>query len=397
MLLLVTRGLPVAVPIALALVAVYSILPVLALVRWRGWPFYPGRLFRLLVVRVVLYVQLLLPFAALAALIGVAIGALTGAPWHVGRLVLALALLVLIALLAAGWIGSRMLVVRDVVATIPSLPAAFDGFRIAQISDVHVGPHTPRRFLRRVALAIAGSDADLVVSTGDLVDDRHEDVERYADAFASLTAPAGVFAVAGNHDVYAGWDRVEAELRRLLPDTTVLVNDARTIERDGASLALVGVGDPAGGSRWRDPEGTSSRAAPDVERAFADVPAGAVVVALAHNPVLWPLVAARGAALTLSGHTHWGQLALPHIEWSLASPFLEHDMGAHSENGALLYISPGTGYWGVPFRLGALPEVTVVELRAGGTAGVDAGRDGGAELRVGRARRVRRGGVVADG
>ena len=68
-------------------------------------------------------------------------------------------------------------------------------------------------------------------------------------------------------------------------------------------------------------------------------------------------------ALTLSGHTHWGQLALPALGWSLASPFLEHAMGAHVDNDALLYISPGTGYWGIPFRLGANPEVTLVTLR----------------------------------
>jgi hypothetical protein len=73
-------------------------------------------------------------------------------------------------------------------------------------------------------------------------------------------------------------------------------------------------------------------------------------------------------ALTLSGHTHYGQFALPKLGWSLASPFLEHAMGAHQAEDALLYISPGTGYWGIPFRLGARPEITVVTLRRGKTA-----------------------------
>src|SRR4029079_18653797 len=90
---------------------------------------------------------------------------------------------------------------------------------------------------------------------------------------------------------------------------------------------------------------------------------------LAHNPALWPALAARGVALTLSGHTHWGQFALPRLGWSLASPFLRHAMGAHHEREALLYINPGTGYWGIPFRLGALPEVTLVTLRRGEAAG----------------------------
>ena len=92
------------------------------------------------------------------------------------------------------------------------------------------------------------------------------------------------------------------------------------------------------------------------------------MIAFAHNPALWPLLAKRGVALTLSGHTHWGQFALPKIGWSLASPFLEHAMGAHREQDSLLYISPGTGYWGIPFRIGASPEITLVTLHAAAMA-----------------------------
>jgi predicted MPP superfamily phosphohydrolase len=101
-----------------------------------------------------------------------------------------------------------------------------------------------------------------------------------------------------------------------------------------------------------------------------DVPPGAFVVALAHNPALWPALAERRVPITLSGHTHWGQFALPRLGWSLASPFLEHAMGAHERNGSLLYIQPGTNYWGIPFRLGTPPEVTVVTLRRGAKAAI---------------------------
>jgi uncharacterized protein len=183
--------------------------------------------------------------------------------------------------------------------------------------------------------------------------------------------------------VYAGWDEVERALREST-DATVLVNDARVVERDGARLALVGLGDPAAragvpakGGPLGGGAGTS-RAAPDIDRAFARVPDDVVSVAVAHNPVLWPPLAERGAALTLSGHTHWGQLALPRLGWSLASPFLEHAMGGHRLGDSLLYIHPGTGYWGLPFRLGALPEVTLVRLR----------RAERAELTVGERRRA---------
>jgi predicted MPP superfamily phosphohydrolase len=128
---------------------------------------------------------------------------------------------------------------------------------------------------------------------------------------------------------------------------------------------VVGLGDPAGRHWSRD---GGAGAAPDVERALSDVPAGVFTLALAHNPSLWPRLAERGVSLTLSGHTHWGQLAHPAIAWSLASHFLEHAMGTAARAASLLYIHPGTGYWGIPFRLGAWPEVAVITLRRGADA-----------------------------
>ena len=106
--------------------------------------------------------------------------------------------------------------------------------------------------------------------------------------------------------------------------------------------------------------------APDIARTVADIPAGSFSIVLAHNPALWPALAERGVHLTLSGHTHHGQLATK--TWSLASVFVKLAMGWHQQNGSLLYISPGTNYWGIPFRVGALPEVTVLILRRGDTA-----------------------------
>jgi predicted MPP superfamily phosphohydrolase len=166
--------------------------------------------------------------------------------------------------------------------------------------------------------------------------------------------------------VYAGWEAVEQRLREDVP-ARLLVNEAHVIRRGDATLVLAGTGDPAGGARGQ------SRVAPDVDRALAGAPSGATVVALAHNPARWPALAARGVSLTLSGHTHWGQFAVPAIRWSLASPFVKYAMGAYRERDALLYISPGTGSWGLPFRLGAPPEVTLVRLRRA-AASLDVGR-----------------------
>jgi uncharacterized protein len=359
-------------------IALYTTVPLVAFVRWRGWPFYPGRAFRLLVVRPFWYTQLLLPLVAGAGLLGLIAGAPFGDALIVGRVAAALVFVVVAIVLGAGYFGSQQLVVRDVDVEVPRLPAEFDGLRIAQLSDLHVGPHTSRHFLQRVVTTTQALSPDIIAITGDLIDDRAEDVAVYARELRALDAPLGVYMIPGNHDVYAGWDEVEHALRDANLGT-VLVNELALIERGGAMIAVIGTGDPAGGARG------NSRAAPNVELAMADVPDNATVIAFAHNPALWPSLAARGVALTLSGHTHWGQFALPRLGWSLASPFLERAMGAHIEEEALLYINPGTGYWGIPFRLGASPEVTLVTLRRGDTA----------SARVHRARRATRATQVA--
>lgn len=369
---IVAQGLFAGAWAAVILFAAYATVPLLLFVRWRGWPFYPGAAFRLFVVRVVLYAQLLLPFASGAAIIGMLVGWPLGMPLAVGRALTAAVIAAGGLLLLVGYFGSRRLVVREVEASVPRLPREFDGLRIAQISDLHVGPQTSRRFLAEVARTVAAMQADVVAVTGDVVDDRAEDVPWYAAAFAGLAAPLGVFLIPGNHDIYAGWEAVSLGLQQNT-DATILVNDARVVERGGARLAIIGTGDPAAGIRQNKSAMRAGTAAPDVDRALSLVPPDTTVVAFAHNPALWPGLAARGVALTLSGHTHWGQFALPRLGWSLASPFLEHAMGAHRDGDALLYINPGTGYWGIPFRLGALPEITLVTLRRADHAGMSVG------------------------
>jgi uncharacterized protein len=357
------RAFPGAGAIVAAL-AVYTAAPLFVFMRRLQWTFYPGALFRLLVIRVLLYTQLILPFVTLAALAGLALGWPFGAAIALARLLALIVLIGALVLLAIGYVGSRSLVVRDVEARIPTLPPEFDGLRIVQLSDLHVGPHSSRTFLARVVKTVGTLDADIIAVTGDLIDDRPEDVAVYAQHLGALSAPLGVFMIPGNHDVYAGWTAVARELRRLVPGH-VLVNESFLIKRGTAQLAIVGTGDPAGTQR-----GVGAEVGPDLAQAFLRVPAGATAIVLAHNPALWPGILRHNAALTLSGHTHWGQFAFPKRNWSLASRFLKHAMGFYQERDALLYISPGTGYWGIPFRIGALPEVTVVTLRRVATGGM---------------------------
>ena len=338
-----------------AIVAVI-ILPLFVLVqRFRG--VYPSAPTRLFVFRPFWYAQLAAPLLGIGGLVGFVAGlpfgmGLTASRWTV----VVVASFVAIGAIA-GYIGSRLLRVKKLEARLPHLPHGLRGLRIVQISDLHVGPHTSKRFLARVARAVTEAAPDLLVITGDQVDDYAEDVARFAAAFTGLRAPLGVFAVAGNHDVYAGWTHVHRGMIEM--GVRVLVNEAVPISHGGVTFWLGGTGDPAG---LGGPMGPDRSVAPDVPGTVSRIPADAFTIVLAHNPALWPSLAERGVDLTLSGHTHYGQLSIPGIGWSLASLFLEHAMDWHARGGSLLYINPGTNYWGLPLRLGALPEVTVMTL-----------------------------------
>ena len=339
--------------------------PVWILIRGFQGALYPGAAVRLLVLRPFWYAMLFLPMLAIVTLIGGLAGLPFGAAGGAGRVALGLGAALAAVATLAGAIGARRLVVRRLEARMPRLPAVFDGLRVVQISDLHVGPHTSRRFLERVAEAVRDSEPDLIAITGDQVDDFARDVESFNAVFGDLRAPLGTFAVAGNHDVYAGWEAVRRGLSGA--GFSVLVNEATAIDRGGRRLWIAGTGDPAArgwpGSGGLGPE-------PDVERTLAAIPPGEPILALAHNPVLWHELAARGVDLTLSGHTHYGQLAIPSRNWSMASPFQELAMGWHRRAHSLLYIHPGSNYWGIPFRIGTPPEVAIVTLRVGEPAGI---------------------------
>ncbi|MGD8279461.1 MAG: metallophosphoesterase [Gemmatimonadota bacterium] len=341
----------------LAAVGALPAIPLTILTRGLEGRSYPSARARLFAVRPFWYAMLFLPMLAASGLAGLLIGLPFAAPVAVARWSMGVAAIGLTVLGVVGLVGSRRLLVRQLRVGIPGLPAPFEGLRIVQLSDLHVGPHTSRRFLGRVVSAVVAEHPDLVAFTGDQVDDFARDVEPFVAAFGALSAPLGVYAIAGNHDVIAGWGAVERGLASA--GMSVLVNEAVPIERGGSRIWLAGTGDPMARG-WRRDSGRD--AAPDVAATLRPVPAGEPVVALAHNPVLWPELARHGVELTLSGHTHYGQLAIPRLGWSAASPFLDLAMGMHQRGRSSLYINPGTNYWGLPFRIGTAPEVTVVTL-----------------------------------
>lgn len=361
--------------IALAALAL-TVVPLAVLIRSRGSSHYPGKAIRLLVFRPMWYAQLLLILSALGGLAGAIGGLPFGAPGRVGRDTIALIAIVYTVFALLGYAGSRKLVVASLTVTLPTLPDALDGLRIAQICDTHIGPQTSRAHLARVAAAVRGARPDIIAVVGDLIDDFAPDVSIYSDTLGDLTAPLGVYVVAGNHEVYAGWSEVLPRLRAL--PHTVLVNESRVVEHNGVRMAIAGTGDPAAG---RIPGPLVP--APDIAGTLAPIPEGVFTLVLAHNPALWPTLAAAGVPLTLSGHTHWGQMSVNRAGWSVANLFLDFAMGAYRRGESLLYVSPGTNYWGIPFRIGARAELSILTLARGTEAAIT-----GAQSTDARARRA---------
>jgi predicted MPP superfamily phosphohydrolase len=319
---------------------------------------YPNAFTRVLVMRPYWYAQVSLFVLSVTG----ALAWLIGLPFHAGlaaaRATLAGGSLFLLAFFVAGYVGSRSLVVKRVTVAFDDLPPALEGVTIAQLSDLHVGPHTPRGHLARIVKAVRDAKPDVIAFTGDQVDDYDQDVARFGEVFGDLRAPLGVYAIAGNHDIYAGWPGVRAGMEKV--GMRVLVNEA--VPTPDGHLWVAGTGDPAGAQGFA---GGAPEAAPDLDRTLARIPPGAFSLVLAHNPALWPALAQRGARLTLSGHTHHGQLSIPALDWSLSGMFLDLAHGEHRRGGSHLYINPGTNFWGLPLRLGAWPEVTVLTLRRG--------------------------------
>jgi predicted MPP superfamily phosphohydrolase len=353
----------------------FTVLPLAVFIRSRGSTHYPGKAVRLIVFRPMWYAQLLLMLCAIGGGIAAVVGAPFGAAGVAGRVAIGVVAIVYLILAIGGYAGSRKLVVTSLSVTIPSLPPGLAGLRIALICDTHIGPHSSRAHLARVSAAVRAANPDLIAVAGDLIDDFAPDVSIYASALGDLAAPLGVYIIAGNHEVYAGWDEVLPRLRAL--EHTVLVNESRIVEIRGTRLSIAGTGDPAAGHRPGP-----SLPAPNIEATLAGIPKGVFAIVLAHNPALWPPLAAAGVPLTLSGHTHWGQFSLNRAGWSLANPFLEHAMGPYRRGEALLYVSPGTNYWGIPFRVGARAEVTILTLTAGAEAAIVGAQSADARTRL---------------
>lgn len=249
-------------------------------------------------------------------------------------------------------LGFRRLIVSERTVPIPGLPAPFDGYRILHLSDVHLGPICHRAELRRALATAQAQHADLVCVTGDIVDSPHADLSDWLPELRALAAPDGVLTILGNHDRHVGGNRVAAALRQWT-DWRVLRDETACIERDGAQLHVIGVED-----------GTHDDAVRVANRLVGALPRGAIAVALIHHPGVFDTVAALGVPLTLAGHTHGGQLALPllpklNMAWFLG---IRRTSGAYADGSSRLFVSRGIGASGQRVRVNAPRELTVLRL-----------------------------------
>lgn len=274
-----------------------------------------------------------------------------------------LAGLTIAAYLYGKYVGARQLEVRTVELSFPDLPEAFDGYRIVQFSDLHVGS-IDGDFLRRVVDSINAQHPDLIVFTGDMQNAEPSELDSVTvlPQLRRLEAKDGVCAVLGNHDYgdYTFYDeKTKVDNRGFLMtlmqdmDWYVLTNDRRFIRRDGQRIVIAGM--------ENDGEGRFPQLG-NIQMSLYGANRNDFVVMLEHDPTAWRRKILRHchAQLTLSGHTHGGQFSI--FGWTPASLHYRECMGVYEIGGRYIHVTKGLS-GGIPVRIGATPEVVVINLR----------------------------------
>jgi predicted MPP superfamily phosphohydrolase len=253
----------------------------------------------------------------------------------------------------------------------PDLPAEFDGFRLTQISDVHSGSFdNPEKIAYGIDL-INQQKSDVILFTGDLVNNRADEMDPWKEIFSRLEAPMGMYSILGNHDYgdYSEWPSPKAKqanMEKLYRTHAeigfdLLRNENRQLERNGAKIRLVGV------ENW----GKGFAQHGDLERAFADTDPQEFHILMSHDPSHFDEIVKlhpKKMALTLSGHTHGMQFGIEIpglIRWSPVKYRYPKWAGLYQEDGRYLYVNRGFGFLAFPGRVGIWPEITVLELRKG--------------------------------
>jgi uncharacterized protein len=259
--------------------------------------------------------------------------------------------------------------VRKLQLSFENLPASFKGLKIVHISDIHSGSFTDKKAVMKGVQKILDQKPDLILFTGDLVNNLAEEMDDYMDVFNQLKAPMGVYSSLGNHDYadYVKWDSPQAKqanLERLKKvhaalGWRLLLDENIALEKGEHQINLIGVQNISGKANFHSYG--------DMEIAYRGVNHDHFNILLSHDPSHWDSEVKPhypGVDLMLSGHTHGMQfgLELPGFKWSPVQYVYKQWAGLYEDGNQKLYINRGFGFIGYPGRLGILPEITVMEL-----------------------------------
>jgi uncharacterized protein len=257
---------------------------------------------------------------------------------------------------------------RKVKIKISGLPASFKGYKIVQISDVHSGSFFHPEKLKPAIDLINAQKPDLVLFTGDMVNNLAEEFKPFVEMFSQIKSADGKFSVLGNHDygLYAEWKSQQEKKQNIpklidlqkLAGFEVLLNENRVIEKNGERIYILGV------ENWGVLPFPQYG---DLNKALQNVPAEAVKILMSHDPTHFDKIVKKHPAnvqLTLSGHTHGMQfgLDLKNVKWSPVQYRYKKWADLYESEGKYLYVNRGFGVIGYPGRVGVLPEITVIEL-----------------------------------
>ncbi len=251
------------------------------------------------------------------------------------------------------------------------LPEAFDGYRITQISDIHSGSFDNKEKIEYGVNLINEQLSDVILFTGDLVNNMANEMDEWMETFSKLNAKDGIFSILGNHDYgdYVNWNSKEDKEQNLEQLKNIqkqlgfdlLMNENRFIEKDGERLALIGV------ENW----GKGFKQKGDLNKASVGVNSDDFKIVMSHDPSHWDEVIVPHKDhyhLTLSGHTHGMQFGIEipgWIKWSPVKWRYKHWAGIYEQANQFINVNRGFGFLAYPGRVGIWPEITVIELKKG--------------------------------
>lgn len=259
--------------------------------------------------------------------------------------------------------------VKKVRLNYDNLPASFHGLKIVHISDIHSGSFTNKEAVLKGVEQIMASQPDLILFTGDLVNNVADEMRDYMDVFSQLKAPLGVYSILGNHDYgdYVEWKTTEDKAANLgrLKDVhrdlgwRLLMNEHVVLEKDGDTIAILGIENWSAKARF--PKYGS------LKKAYEGAASHPFKILLSHDPSHWKAEVLKeypDIDLMLAGHTHGMQfgLEIPGFRWSPVQYVYREWAGLYETEGQRLYVNRGFGFIGYPGRSGILPEITILEL-----------------------------------